>query len=65
LLDAAHEVRLPYREALQRGDVQPDFCFPMTVGASWGRTSETDPAENGVWYVALCIDLLCGVVVDD
>lgn len=50
-LDRNHQIRAQYREALQRGNVAPAFCFPMTMGASWGRTAETDPAENDVWRV--------------
>src|SRR5579862_4228675 len=50
-LQGDHEIGLPYREALLRGHAAPEFCFPMTVGATWGRVPETDPAENDVWYV--------------
>jgi hypothetical protein len=36
---------------LLRGGVAPAFCFPITVGMMWGRTSGTSPAEEDVWHV--------------
>lgn len=50
-LDRNHQIRPPYREALQHGNVAPAFCFPMTVGASWGKVPTTSPAEEDVWHV--------------
>jgi hypothetical protein len=50
-LDHNHQIRPQYREALLRDQIAPELCFPMTVGASWGRVPDTDSAENDVWRV--------------
>ena len=33
------------------GSRPPEYCFPMTVGAEWGRMTNTSPAEEYVWRV--------------
>jgi hypothetical protein len=50
-LDDNHQIRPPYLDALLHGNIAPDFCFPMTVGSSWGQVPDTSPAEEDVWHV--------------
>jgi hypothetical protein len=40
-----------YRKELLDGRLSPEFCFPLTKGATWGRGPDTSPAEEFVWRV--------------
>jgi hypothetical protein len=40
-----------YRNALLRGNIPPDFCFPIDTGMTWGRVTATSPADEWVWHV--------------
>ena len=50
-LDDANQIRPVYWEALLRGDVSADFCFPMANGMTWGKVPSTSPALEYVWHV--------------
>jgi hypothetical protein len=50
-LDHNHQVRPQYRDALRRGNIAADLCFPLAVGMTWGRVPDTSPAEEDVWSV--------------
>jgi hypothetical protein len=50
-LDLNHQIRSQYRDALRRGTIAPEFCFPMTVGMMWGKVPDTSPADEDVWRV--------------
>jgi len=41
----------PNRHDLLDGNIPPDYCFPMAVGKSWGRASNTSPAGEFIWHV--------------
>jgi hypothetical protein len=47
-LDAAGHVHAGYEQAMLRGNVPADFCFPIVPGASWGQTATTN---EYVWTV--------------
>jgi hypothetical protein len=40
-----------YQKALLSGGVSPEFCFPLTRDATWGKLPSTSPAEEDVWRV--------------
>jgi hypothetical protein len=41
----------PNRDDLVGGKIPPDYCFPMAIGSTWGRVSNTSPAGEYVWDV--------------
>ena len=43
--------RATYHDELLRGTVQPDLCFPLTVGMTWGRIPSRGPDPDFVWHV--------------
>jgi hypothetical protein len=43
--------RATYHEELLRGTVQPDFCFPLAVGMTWGRIPSRGLDPDFVWNV--------------
>jgi hypothetical protein len=43
--------RATYHNELIRGTVQPDFCFPLKVGMSWGRVPSRGLDPDFVWNV--------------
>jgi len=43
--------RATYHDELLRGTVQPDFCFPLTVGMTWGRIPSRGLDPDLVWNV--------------
>jgi hypothetical protein len=48
--NCVYEVRSP-AEAPDWRNTPPDFCFPLTKDATWGRLPNTSPAEEFVWRV--------------
>jgi hypothetical protein len=43
-----NQLRTKYRDELLRGEIPPDFCFPLTKGMTWGARP---PEVDGVWRV--------------
>lgn len=43
--------RATYHDELRRGAVQPDFCFPLTVGMTWGRIPNRGLDPDLIWNV--------------
>ena len=43
--------RATYHDELLRGTVQPDFCFPLTVGMTWGRIPSRGLDPDFIWNV--------------
>ena len=43
--------RATYHDELLRGTVQPDFCFPLSVGMTWGRVPSRGLDPDFVWNV--------------
>jgi hypothetical protein len=47
--DPLHSAR--FRDDFLRGQVPPDYCFPMKAGKEWGRVANTSPAQEYIWRV--------------
>ena len=43
--------RASYHDSLLRGTVQPDFCFPLMAGRTWGRIPSRELDPDFVWNV--------------
>ena len=41
---------MTYHDELRRGTVQPDFCFPLTAGMTWGRIPSRGADPDFVWH---------------
>jgi hypothetical protein len=40
-----------FRDALLRGEVHPDMCFPLKDGATWGNLPNSHVSDEVVWTV--------------
>jgi hypothetical protein len=50
-LDDRTQIRPAYRDALLRGNVPADFCFPVVAGMAWGEVPGTSPTGEFMWRV--------------
>ena len=41
----------PNRDDIQRGNIPAQFCVPMALGMTWGKTPKTSPSEEDLWHV--------------
>jgi hypothetical protein len=49
-----HQLTAEFRRSLDAGEVSPDYCFPLTVGETWGAAHWADwrkPSEAKDWKV--------------
>ncbi len=49
--DQANRIRPEYRDDLLAGKIPGDYCFPMGLGATWGKVQNTSPGNEYVWKV--------------
>lgn len=49
--DRSGQLNSAYRSEFLRGNVPPEYCFPMSKGITWGKVPSTSPAGEHVWEV--------------